>query len=301
MTGRPHARRTLATSSARVVFPEAVRPSTATRSGCAATQLPMLSAIAARTCPRGSPSAMRGEEHGGEGAAMSSGCSCDRVRSAMGCPLDPRLLGVFVVTGLALNVTPGPDMLFVLAAGANRGRAGGLRAALGISAGSCIHTLAAAGGLSAVLASSSVAFGVTKLVGAAYLVWLGLRSILSREWSRAGEGRGNLGAMARSIRHERVFARAMLTNVLNPKVALFFLALVPQFVSPERGHVALQFLLLGCVFNATGTLVNATVGIFAGEIGRRIADSPRWKRLIDGVTATIFIGLGFRLAIAQRR
>lgn len=214
-------------------------------------------------------------------------------------PLDPRLLGVFMVTGLALNVTPGPDMLFVLAAGTNSGRAGGLRAALGISAGSCIHTLAAAAGLSAGLASSSVAFGVTKLVGAAYLAWLGLRSILSRERSRAGPG--NLGAMVAYVRHDRVFARAMMTNVLNPKVALFFLALVPQFVTPERGHVALQFLLLGCVFNTTGTVVNSTVGIFAGEIGRRIADSPRWKRLIDGVTATIFIGLGFRLALAERR
>jgi threonine/homoserine/homoserine lactone efflux protein len=93
----------------------------------------------------------------------------------------------------------------------------------------------------------------------------------------------------------------MMTNVLNPKVALFFLALVPQFVSPERGHVALQFLLLGCVFNTTGTLVNATVGTFAGEIGRRLADSPRWKRMIEGATAAIFIGLGLRLVLAERR
>jgi threonine/homoserine/homoserine lactone efflux protein len=217
----------------------------------------------------------------------------------MECPFEPRLLGVFVLTGLALNVTPGPDMLFVLACGANRGRAGGLRAALGISAGSCVHTAAAVAGLSAVLASSSVAFAATKLAGAAYLVWLGLRSFLSRE--RSGKGQRNLAPIARTVGQDRVFERAMMTNVLNPKVALFFLALVPQFVSPERGHVALQFLLLGCVFNTTGTLVNAVVGIFAGEIARKLADSPRWKRMIDGATAAIFIALGLRLALGERR
>jgi threonine/homoserine/homoserine lactone efflux protein len=137
----------------------------------------------------------------------------------MECPLDPRLLGVFVLTGLALNMTPGPDMLFVLACGANRGRAGGLRAALGISAGSCVHTVAAAAGLSAVLASSSVAFAATKLSGAAYLVWLGLRLILSRDLN--GKGQRNLAPNTQTTGKDRVFERAMMTNVLNPKVALF--------------------------------------------------------------------------------
>ena len=102
-------------------------------------------------------------------------------------------------------------------------------------------------------------------------------------------------------RNDRVFVRAMLTNVLNPKVALFFLALVPQFVSVERGHVALQFLLLGATFNITGTMVNATVGLFAGEIGRRLARAGFWKRVSSRIAGGIFVALGLRLALAERR
>jgi threonine/homoserine/homoserine lactone efflux protein len=193
-------------------------------------------------------------------------------------------------------------MLFVLASGTNAGRAGGLRAALGIGAGSCIHTVAAAAGLSAVLASSSVVFAAVKLTGAAYLVVLGLGSLLRRE---RGAGPAEPSALSAAgmvnVESPNVFWRAALTNVLNPKVALFFLALVPHFVSAERGHMALQFVLLGVVFNITGTLINAAVGVFAGQIGRRLAGSAAWKRVLDRVTGAIFVGLGIRLALVGQR
>jgi threonine/homoserine/homoserine lactone efflux protein len=209
-------------------------------------------------------------------------------------PLDPTLLGAFVLTGLALNFTPGPDMLFVLASGSRHGRAGGIRAALGIGAGSCVHTVAAATGLSALLASSAALFTVVKLAGAAYLVVIGVRSIFARG---PAEAVPTLPGVAPAT---NVFRRAMLTNILNPKVALFFLALVPQFVSVGRGHVALQFLLLGLVFNTTGTIVNAFVGVSAAAISRRLAARPGYKRALDRATGTLFVGLGVRLALARQ-
>jgi threonine/homoserine/homoserine lactone efflux protein len=211
----------------------------------------------------------------------------------MELPVDPKLLGAFVLTGLVLNVTPGPDMLFVIASGTSAGRSGGLRAALGIGAGSCVHTAAAAVGLSAIVASSSVVFSALKLAGAAYLVVIGLRGLTR-------PGRAPLLALPLA-KGALVFRRAVLTNVLNPKVALFFLALVPQFVSAERGHVPLQFLLLGMVFNTTGTSVNALVGLSAGAIGNQLARSPAFKRALDRVTGAIFVGLGIRLALARQK
>jgi threonine/homoserine/homoserine lactone efflux protein len=209
-------------------------------------------------------------------------------------PVETKLFVAFVATGLALNVTPGPDMLFVLASGMKGGRSAGLRAALGIGAGSCVHTAAAAVGLSTVLAASALLFGLVKFVGAAYLVYLGVRALARRSAS---------SALIRSQPDDadaRVFRRAMVTNILNPKVALFFLALVPQFVSPTRGHVALQFLFLGMVFNLTGTCVNALVGGFAGEIGQRLSTNERLRLALDRVTGMIFIALGIRLALTER-
>ncbi len=211
----------------------------------------------------------------------------------MELPVDPRLFGAFVLTGLVLNVTPGPDMLFVITSATNAGRLGGFRAALGIGTGSCVHTIAAALGLSALVATSSVLFSAMKLAGASYLVVIGLRA-----FARPDE---TSPRTVPSARDELVFRRAVLTNLLNPKVALFFLALVPQFVTPDRGHVPMQFLFLGMAFNATGTFVNALVGLFAGEIGHRLAKSPACKRALDRVAGAIFIGLGVRLALIPHK
>jgi threonine/homoserine/homoserine lactone efflux protein len=208
--------------------------------------------------------------------------------------VDPKLFGLFVVTGLALNVTPGPDMLYVLASGSRAGRRSGVVAALGIGLGSVVHTCAAATGVSALLVSSAAAFSAIKYAGAAYLVYVGIRALF------AGDALP-LAAGADAPRDERVFRRAVVTNVLNPKVAIFFLAFVPQFVDPGRGHVPLQFLLLGLTFCATGTAVNAGVGLAAGAVRRLLAERRGWARGLDRATGALFVGLGVRLALVRDR
>ncbi|WP_437680992.1 LysE family translocator [Sorangium sp. So ce131] len=211
--------------------------------------------------------------------------------------VDPTLFGLFVVTGLALNLTPGPDMMFVLAAGTSAGRRSGVLAALGIGAGGLVHTAAAAAGLSALLVSSALAFSVVKYAGAAYLVYIGVRALLSPADPSAAPSSSSLAAPPR----DGVLWRAVVTSVLNPKVALFFLAFVPQFVSADRGPIALQFLLLGTTFCITGTLVNGLVGILAGSLRGVLERRTRWARTLDRATGAVFILLGVRLALVGRK
>lgn len=210
-------------------------------------------------------------------------------------PIDPQLFGAFVAAGLLLNVTPGPDMLFVLAAGSSGGPSAGARAALGIGVGSVVHTVAAAVGLSQVLATSATAFAVVKYVGAAYLVYLGLAALLKRAPRDT-----SVPADAPPV-ITRVFRRAVVTNVLNPKVALFFLAFVPQFVSVEHGRVALQFALLGLTFCVTGTLVNLLVGLGSGTIARIFRERRAVKPILDRAVGAVFVALGIRLALSEAR
>lgn len=219
-------------------------------------------------------------------------------------PLDPHLFAAFVAAGLLLNITPGPDMLFVLASGSSGGPSAGARAALGIGAGSLVHTIAAAVGLSQVLATSATAFAIVKYAGAAYLVYLGLTALLRRApaASAAAVESGAVhppAAAASSVSH--VFRRAVVTNVLNPKVALFFLAFVPQFVSVERGQVALQFAVLGLTFCFTGTCVNLLVGLASGKIARIFRARRSVKRTLDRAAGAIFVALGIRLALTEAR
>lgn len=205
---------------------------------------------------------------------------------------DPKLFGLFALTGLALNLTPGPDMMFVFGAGTSAGRKSGVLAALGIGVGGLVHTAAAAAGLSALLVSSPLAFAVVKYAGAAYLVYMGVRALLSST-GRSGPPLRSRVAIGPS---DRVFRRAVVVSVLNPKVALFFLAFVPQFVSAARGSIALQFLSLGAMFCATGTVVNGLVGALAGSLRGALERRAIWARVLDRATGAIFIALGARLA-----
>lgn len=208
-------------------------------------------------------------------------------------PIDPGVLAVFVAAGLALNLTPGPDMLYVLANGLGQGPRAGAVSALGVGGGCLVHTAAAALGLSVVLASSPLAFDAVRYLGAAYLGWLGLRVIrgpASREAVRSAP-RARLSA---------VFWRGMATNVLNPKVALFFLAFLPQFVQPEKGSTALQIVFLGLIFNFTGTGVNIGVGVFSGELGRRLLQGAGLSRTMTWLSGLVFLGLAARLVISGR-
>jgi threonine/homoserine/homoserine lactone efflux protein len=205
---------------------------------------------------------------------------------------DLSTLALFMAASLALNLTPGPDMLFCFASGVGRGRAAGAVAALGIGAGCLVHLLAAAVGLAGLLAASPVLFDAVRLAGAAYLAWIAWRTFRAPPPALAGGAAppGGLG---------RVFVQGLVTNVLNPKVALFFLAFLPQFVDPA-GPVTAQVLLLGALMNVSGTLVNLAVGLGAGGLGGRIARSPALARALKWVTGTIFLGLAARLALGGR-
>ena len=205
-------------------------------------------------------------------------------------------LGVFVAAGLILNITPGADMLYIASRSAAQGTKAGVIAALGIGAGCLVHILFATLGLSVILASSALAFAVVKYAGAAYLVYLGIMTLLSlraKEEVKAGT--------ALPLSGGRIFRQAVLINVLNPKVALFFMALLPQFVSPQAAHPALSFLFLGGLFDFNGTIVNVVFAVFSSKIADRCRQSSLLGRLGRTAVAGLFIALGLRLALSSQK
>lgn len=205
-------------------------------------------------------------------------------------PLDTLLL--FVPAALALNLTPGNDMMFCLGQGLKSGPKAGMAAALGIAAGSLIHTLAAGIGLAALLSAHPAAFEAIRWGGVAYLAWLAVKAFLGPADLVANEGKGRGIAAA--------WRDAVMVSLLNPKVAVFMLAFLPQFVDPARGSTFLQFLLLGTIFNIGGTAVNLAVGGFAGSVGRALMASPRAARAFQVLTGFVFLGLAARIALERR-
>lgn len=202
-------------------------------------------------------------------------------------------LWLFVLAGLLLNITPGPDMALVMARSMRDGARAGAVAALGVGAGAFVHIAAAAVGLSVVLAQSALAFAVVKWLGVAYLVVTGVRLLLARP---TGAEAATAPAAPASLR--AVFAQGFLTNALNPKVALFFLAFLPQFIDPAASDKALAFVVLGLVFNINGTLLLLAVALAAA----RLAALPSFvviRSRLDKVLGALFIGLGARLAFTN--
>jgi threonine/homoserine/homoserine lactone efflux protein len=204
-------------------------------------------------------------------------------------------LALFAVSGLLLNFTPGADTLYIVGRSTLQGARAGAVAALGIGAGCCVHMLAAALGLSALLAASATAFTAVKLIGAAYLVYLGIS--LWRSGPRA-QAAGRAPAPRAPMRV--VFAQGVLTNVLNPKVALFFLAFLPQFVDADAPYKLVAFLFLGLVFNANGTLWNLFVAWSAAKVGGRVAARGRATIWLSRAAGTAFVLLGAKLALSDR-
>ncbi len=201
-------------------------------------------------------------------------------------------LGVFAVAALALLLTPGPAVLYIVARSVEQGRLAGLVSVCGITTGTLVHVLAAALGLSALLASSALAFAVVKYAGAAYLVYLGVRRILDSHEAPAAD----FAPPRRSLR--RLYRDGFVVNLLNPKTALFFLAFLPQFVDPARGAVALQVAFLGLMFALMGLTSDGLYALAAGSAGRwlrRRASVLRWQRYVTG---GVFIGLGVTAAFA---
>ncbi|WP_255442066.1 LysE family translocator [Corallococcus sp. Z5C101001] len=200
---------------------------------------------------------------------------------------------LFLGASLALNVTPGPDMLYVITRSASEGRRAGVASALGIAGGTVFHSLAVVLGLSSLLLAVPFAYDAVRLGGAGYLVFLGLRTLLRP--SGVAQGPRVEPASLWEIFHQGV-----VTNVLNPKVALFFLAFLPQFVVPGSGSAPGQLLLLSVLFNVSGTLVNLVVAFVASRAGQ-------WGRarigggvLAQRITGAVFVGLGVRIALQQR-
>jgi threonine/homoserine/homoserine lactone efflux protein len=200
---------------------------------------------------------------------------------------------LFVVTGVLLNLTPGQDTFFILGQSIGGGRPAGIAAALGIAVGSIGHTLLAALGLSAILATSPSAFLIVRLVGAGYLVAIGVRA-LATPGTLAPPGGSATAAPAGTA-----FRRGVLTNLFNPKVALFFLALMPQFIAPNSPSKVLAFLALGGTFITTGLLWCLVLACAAAEIRKVLLRRPRIGSALPRIAGGLFVALGVRLAVAR--
>ena len=204
-------------------------------------------------------------------------------------------LWLFIVSGLMLNILPGPDSLFIMARSATQGWRAGMAACWGIGTGTCVHVLAAALGLSAVLATSAAAFTVVKIVGAAYLVWIGFGMLRAQ-----GEPAQAVDAAPRVIAYRDIFRQGFLTNVLNPKVALFFLAFVPQFIAPDAASKPLAFIVLGAIFDLDGMLWCHALALFTAFASRRLNVGAAVGRWLNRTMGAVFVGLGAKLALASR-
>jgi threonine/homoserine/homoserine lactone efflux protein len=209
-------------------------------------------------------------------------------------PSPEQLLG-FLLAAVAVTASPGPDNLMVLGIGVSRGRRHGIAFGLGCALGCLSHTLLAVAGVSALVAASPVALTTLKIAGGAYLVWLGVKSLRSQgkvavDATAAGTGAASLRAL---------FGQGLVANAINPKVILFFLAFLPQFVRPEQGPVAWQMAALGLAFTAQAALLFGLLGYFAGSVGQWLQRWPRAGLWLDRVAGLVFIGLGARLMVAR--
>lgn len=207
---------------------------------------------------------------------------------------DLTLWGVFIVASVVLLLTPGPAVLFIVARSVAQGRAAGLVSVLGIHLGTIVHITAAAVGLSALIVSSAVAFAVVKYVGAAYLIWMGIRTLMAR----------NPDPDTPEVPAEplhRAFRDGFVVNLFNPKTAIFFLAFLPQFVDPARGAIHWQILVLGLTFMVLGILSDGAFALAAGTAGDFLRRNGRFLRIQRWFAGTSFIGLGVTAALAGRK
>lgn len=214
--------------------------------------------------------------------------------------LDTVNLGVFITAGLLLNITPGADILYIGSRSAAQGTKAGIVAALGIGTGCLVHIILTALGLSVVLATSALAFTLVKLGGAGYLVYLGLAMLFSLP-SAPGSRFRAAGTPVAPLPYRRIFRQAILVNTLNPKVALFFMAFLPQFVAPDAGRPGLSFFFLGFLFNLNGTIVNILFAMFFAKIAERWKRHGILGRFIKTAVGSLFVGLGVRLALTAEK
>ena len=206
---------------------------------------------------------------------------------------------LFVAAGLLLNLTPGPDVLYIVSRALRFGTRAGIVAGLGITAGCFVHIAAAAVGVSALMAASTTAFSVLKWLGAGYLLWMGARMVLSRTPKQTPESVADSASDVTTPSMKAIFLGGFWTNALNPKVALFFLAFVPQFIAPGAVNKPLAFLLLGLLFNFNAVFVNVAWAALAGGMARRMVAVQRGLHRLERVAGLMFIGFGLKLALTE--
>lgn len=202
---------------------------------------------------------------------------------------------LFIATAIVLILTPGQDTFFILGRSLSGGRGAGIAAAMGVSAGTVVHTLLAALGLSALLATSAYAFLAVKFAGAAYLVYIGVRALLSKERALPTDATANVDA-----RHWPAFRQGMVTNLLNPKVGLFFLALMPQFIDAGSSHKVAAFLALGLSFVTLGAFWCVVLAVAAAALRGAFLRRPAMGTVLNRAAGVMFIGLGLKLATSRQ-
>lgn len=204
-------------------------------------------------------------------------------------------LSVFLLAAISLNLLPGADTLYIIARSIAQGKKAGMISVLGISTGSLLHTTAAALGLSAIIATSAVAFTVVKSIGAVYLVYLGIQMFIDNN------SKENINITPENKSLWVVYRQAVLTNILNPKVALFFLAFLPQFVVPASSYQMFSFFFLGCLFVTTNTLWCMLVALLSAKASHIVRSKNRLMNIANKITGIIFIALGIKLATEQAK
>ncbi|MEW2922634.1 LysE family translocator [Muricauda sp. ANG21] len=201
----------------------------------------------------------------------------------------------FLIAGLILNLTPGADTLYILGRSIGQGKKAGILSALGISTGAIFHIIFATLGLSIILAKSAMAFEIVKYLGAGYLIFLGLKTIFNK-----ADGKFELNEQNETVNYTKIYFSGIMTNILNPKVALFFLAFLPQFIDPNYVQSSLPFLILGITFLLTGTIWCLILALFASKLSDRIRKNYKIKMWLDKITGGIFVALGVKLALMKK-
>ncbi len=202
-------------------------------------------------------------------------------------------IGLFVLAVLILNLTPGPDMMFSAASGMRGGARAGLISALGIGVGGLVHATLAAVGVTALIASSDMAYHALRIGGAIYLLWLGITTFIEKPSADQAK-------MPKGSSYKGFFFKGFVTNVLNPKVGLFFIAFLPQFIDPTSEQLPFQVFLMGCFVSLSGTVINGAAGLFAGQAHRWASGSLWFRKTISRVSGSVLMGLGVRLLFLER-
>lgn len=201
----------------------------------------------------------------------------------------------FLIAGLIMNLTPGADTMYILGRSIAHGKKAGILSALGISTGAIFHILFATMGLSIILAKSATAFEIVKYLGATYLIFLGIKAIFKK-----ADGKLELNNKKETANYKNIYFSGILTNILNPKVALFFLAFLPQFIDPKYTNSSLSFLILGLTFLLTGTIWCLVIALFASKLSNSMRNNHKVKLWLDRITGGIFVALGIKLALMKK-